>query len=540
MVHVRDAGIEDVEAIRDVFLACYEHDYPYQEFYDTHHLTKLVFSDDALMLVAEHEGKVVGTASVILEVGAYSDLVGEFGRLGVLPEARNLGLGKRLMQERLWRVRDRLHVGLIDGRVAHPFTQRIAEGHGFAVVGFAPLKMLLARRESLALLVQYFGDALALRRNHPRIIPEVYPIAHLATQHLGIPLDAIVDESEPAYPQGSDFDLQELTTSGYASLLRIERGRTRRREILGPTRLHYGYFKVRARKSRYLIARQRGGILGAVGLTIDPMEKVVRIFELISLNDEVIRFLLAAVERLCRTEWGTYFIEVDVSAHAPRMQRTLLELGFLPYGFVPALNFDEVERIDVVKMARLLGPLELDPFQLDERCQAMADVVLRGFQQRCIVPRVAEVVQQVPLFEGLNEEQVLRLAGCCSVRQFQTGDSVFARGDEGLEMHVVLAGSARVQAGESGKAVGSVGPGECLGEIAILNGTRHSATVVCQDPVETAVLTARDLHELVRQRPDIGIVLYRNVAIGLGQKLWRTGLARAEDQSSTDDLRDLA
>ena len=35
------------------------------------------------------------------------------------------------------------------------------------------------------------------------------------------------------------------------------------------------------------------------------------------------------------------YLEIDVSAHAPRMQRTLLELGYNPTGFVPALAFDE-------------------------------------------------------------------------------------------------------------------------------------------------------------------------------------------------------
>jgi hypothetical protein len=35
-----------------------------------------------------------------------------------------------------------------------------------------------------------------------------------------------------------------------------------------------------------------------------------------------------------------------------------------------------------------------------------------------------------------------------------------------------------------------------------------------------------DLIDLVRQRPDIGVVLYRNLARGLGEKLRRTDLGR--------------
>jgi hypothetical protein len=143
-----------------------------------------------------------------------------------------------LMSERLQRVRDRLHVGLVEARVAHPFSLRISEAHGFAPVGFLPLKMQLHGRESLCLLAQHFGDARALRRNHPRVIPEVYALSQLALEHCGLPFDVVVDESSPAYPAAEGLTLRELTSEGYSTLLRIERGRVRHREVFGPLRLH--------------------------------------------------------------------------------------------------------------------------------------------------------------------------------------------------------------------------------------------------------------------------------------------------------------
>ena len=131
------------------------------------------------------------------------------------------------------------------------------------------------------------------------LIPEIYPLAHLALENCSISPDVIVDEDAPAYPPGRTFKEQDFTTDGYATLLRIERGRVRHREIFGPMRLHYGVFKLQARQSSYLIAREDGRIAGAVGFTVDPRDKAVRIFELISLHDEVIRFLLANLERAC-------------------------------------------------------------------------------------------------------------------------------------------------------------------------------------------------------------------------------------------------
>ena len=67
-------------------------------------------------------------------------------------------------------------------------------------MGFLPLKLRFgSRRESTALLVQYFGEALELRRNHPRIIPEAYQLAGVAMDQVGIKRDFIVDENAPSY-----------------------------------------------------------------------------------------------------------------------------------------------------------------------------------------------------------------------------------------------------------------------------------------------------------------------------------------------------
>ena len=101
----------------------------------------------------------------------------------------------------------------------------------FNPVGFLPLKWQLQTRESIALLARHFGNALDLRKNHPRLVTEVYPLASLALEHCSVKPDAIVDEEAAAYPAGSVYTTQELTTEGYAALLRIERGRVRNREI---------------------------------------------------------------------------------------------------------------------------------------------------------------------------------------------------------------------------------------------------------------------------------------------------------------------
>lgn len=523
MIHIREAQPADAEAIRDIFLATYGEDYPYPQFRDIQQLTRLIYSEDTLILVAEDtkSGRVLGTASVMLEIGAYADLVGEFGRLAVHPEARRLGIGKRLMEERLRCVTDRLHVGLTEARVAHPYTLKIAEAQDFHVVGYLPQKMLLRRRESLVPLVRHFSGALELRRNHPHVIPEAHAAAHLALENCGLVADPIVDESSPSYPLHEDYELEELTAEGYAPLLRIERGRVRHRELFGPLRLHYGFFKLKAARSRYVIARESGRVAGAVGFTHDPHERTVDVFELIAREDRVIRVLLAELERRAREAEDVDYLDADVSAYAPRMQRTLWELGFLPAAYYPALAFHEVERLDVIKMVRLfVAPAPL-PDTLSPSSHAMAEAVMRPFRRPAAPPHLAQAVSGVGLFRGLTAEQAGCVASVCRLITLAPGQTLFQEGTPSDELYIVLSG--RVTVLRQDRPVGAVGPGECVGELSLLTSSPHHATTVAQSDLEAAVLPHPELRELIRQRPDIGVVLYGNLAIDSGRKLLRNG-----------------
>ncbi len=523
MIVIREATARDVEAIRDIFQATYGLEYPYAQFYDLEALTKLVYSDHQLLLVAEDtEGhQVVGTASVVLEIGAYSDLVAEFGRLAVLPSARRAGVGRMLMDERLRRVRDRLHVGLIEARLAHPYSLRIAETAGFVPVGLMPLKMRVEGPESFCLLAQHFGEALSLRRNHPHVIPEVYPLAQLVLAQCSLPGDAIVDEASPAYPAAGRLGLRELTTEGYATLLRIERGRVRNREIFGPLQLHHGLFKLQAEQSHYLLALQGERIVGAIGWSQNPIDRMLRVFELIALDDGVARFLLASLERTRREQGQTALMEIDVSAYAPRMQRTLLELGFLPSAYIPAMVFAEVERLDIVRMVKLFVPPEFSALALSKRAQALADVVLPPFFSSHVLPAIERIVTELPLFRGLDRDQVRRLASACRTTQFAAGDPIIEEGNHDRTLYILLSGEAAIRRAGAAQAVGVVRVGECLGEMSLLTGQPHSASAVARQPTEAATLTHDELTALVRFRPDIGLIMFRNMAIGLGAKLGR-------------------
>ena len=523
IVQARIATEKDVDSIREIFLACYDEGYPYRQFIDPDELKRMVYAESTTMLVAEDEaGQVCGTASVVFDAGARNDLAAEFGRLAVHPGYRGRGIGRLLMEARIESVKDRIHVGIVENRCAHQFSQRISEKHGFVPVGFLPMKLLFHRRESVALYCRHFSNALAMRKNNPRILPEVYPIADMALRNCGLDCDAIVDVEPVAYPHSSSFELEEFTTQGYASLLRFQRGRVKQREVYGPVRLHYGLFQLDARHSHYLLARRDGQLLGGIGFMLDKIEKSARIFELITVDEEPVYFLIQQLGEYVHREWDVAYLEIDVSAHSPRMQRTLLELGYSPTGYVPALAFDEVERIDIVKMSRLLVPLDTSNVEFSDVMKPLGRCVLRQFHSRDVIPRLAEAMENVELFHGMTDEQARQVAAVCAVVELPADELVFRQGDPAKFLHLILSGKVKVMKGDAQVVVGSASQSETLGESSIVSELPHSATVVTEEPTEIARLPVVQLRRLAARRPDIGLIVMRNLARSLADKLRRS------------------
>ena len=66
-----------------------------------------------------------------------------------------------------------------------------------------------------------------------------------------------------------------------------------------------------------------------------------------------------------------------------------------------------------------------------------------------------------------------------------------------------------------GNQVGEVGPGDCVGEMALLDGGSRGATVKAKTPMETYVLSAREFRSLVQVNPTI---IYK-IAAALARRL---------------------
>ncbi len=77
------------------------------------------------------------------------------------------------------------------------------------------------------------------------------------------------------------------------------------------------------------------------------------------------------------------------------------------------------------------------------------------------------------------------------IRRVAQGTDLVRQGEEGHELYLVLDGMLSVDI--DGEAVAEVGPGTILGEMAVVEGGRRTATLRAETPVKVAVAKGDEL-----------------------------------------------
>ncbi len=103
-------------------------------------------------------------------------------------------------------------------------------------------------------------------------------------------------------------------------------------------------------------------------------------------------------------------------------------------------------------------------------------------------------------------------------KSFSKGDDLFQYGKQNPNIIFIIRGSASVVSAR-GWQIASVRAGEVLGEMAFLEGSNASATVVADEAVEALTVPWRTLHEMFETYPHLGSRFYRSIAVSLSRRL---------------------
>jgi CRP/FNR family cyclic AMP-dependent transcriptional regulator len=126
-----------------------------------------------------------------------------------------------------------------------------------------------------------------------------------------------------------------------------------------------------------------------------------------------------------------------------------------------------------------------------------------------------EMLSRTPLFEGLTKRQLTAIAKAADFQTYEPG-AVLVREQEDVQRLIIIrSGTAAVtRRGMVAEADGhahegasrrlaTVGPGDVVGELSIIDGKRASASVVAETPLEALLLYRSRFAKLLSSMPEL-------------------------------------
>ena len=121
-------------------------------------------------------------------------------------------------------------------------------------------------------------------------------------------------------------------------------------------------------------------------------------------------------------------------------------------------------------------------------------------------------LRRVALFQDLAPDDLKHVADVSTEHAFSDGAVVAEAGDPGDELHVVVSGQIGVlvdRPGASEVEVARRGPGEYVGEMAIISRAPRMASLTARGDTRTLTIDRRRFERIIRERPEASLAVMR-------------------------------
>ena len=124
-------------------------------------------------------------------------------------------------------------------------------------------------------------------------------------------------------------------------------------------------------------------------------------------------------------------------------------------------------------------------------------------------PKVG-LLRQVPLFSGCKPRNLGEIAQLADEVEVPDGYILIRQGTLGQQFIMILEGTVRVD--QDGRMLRRMGPGDFLGEIALIDRRRTTATATTEGPARLLVMGSQAFHSLIDQSPAVRLAVLTALA----------------------------
>ena len=121
-----------------------------------------------------------------------------------------------------------------------------------------------------------------------------------------------------------------------------------------------------------------------------------------------------------------------------------------------------------------------------------------------------DLLARVPLFSGLGRRELEEVGALADEVDLPACRALTHEGQTGREFFLIVQGRVAIEKG--GRRVASLGPGDFLGEIALVDGGPRSATATLEEPGRVLLIEHRAFHSLLERFPKVQLEVLKKLA----------------------------
>lgn len=119
-------------------------------------------------------------------------------------------------------------------------------------------------------------------------------------------------------------------------------------------------------------------------------------------------------------------------------------------------------------------------------------------------------LHHVPLFITCSNKDLKRIYLMSTEKRFKTGETIAYEGDTALEAYILLKGMVEVRI--KNKKIASLGAGNVVGELALLDNGPRTAKITCMTDCETLAISRKSFHKLLLDIPTLSAKILHGLA----------------------------
>ena len=128
-----------------------------------------------------------------------------------------------------------------------------------------------------------------------------------------------------------------------------------------------------------------------------------------------------------------------------------------------------------------------------------------------------DTLARVPLLAGCGKKEIIEIGSITDIVDVPAGYVLMREGSPGSEFFVIIEGTVEVTQGD--KVLNELGPGAYLGEIALIDHGRRTATVTTTTPAKLLVLGTTEFRSLLSLHPEIQVQILDSMARRLREQV---------------------